>query len=123
MSTNPVGNMDEERFNAYIQLIQQLLDCPHDEEAAILSANPELIDADLVQVMQAVAEKKPGFGVNLTSLAELQLRNPVSDQNADRLRDVAQKIENANYSLPTLQKQAEADPIQTVLLSTIRIKK
>ena len=84
--------MDEQRLNAYIQLIQELLDCPNEEKAAILSANPELIDADLVQVMQAEAEKMAEGGQG----------------NANWLRSFAQKIESANYSLPTLQK-AEAN--------------
>ena len=50
--------MEEQRLNAYIQLIQELLDCDSGEEVARLSQHPELLDEGLVQVMQAVADKR-----------------------------------------------------------------
>ncbi len=43
--------MDEERLQAYLNLIQLLLICPNGEESQILQANSELVDAGLVQVM------------------------------------------------------------------------
>jgi CHAT domain-containing protein len=43
--------MDEQRQQAYLNLIQSLLNCPSGEEAQILQANSELVDAGLVQVM------------------------------------------------------------------------
>ena len=48
--------MNEQRLHAYNQLIQTLLDCPSGEEAEILTANTELLDADFVQVVVAAAE-------------------------------------------------------------------
>ncbi|NEP13102.1 MAG: hypothetical protein F6K14_23435 [Symploca sp. SIO2C1] len=48
--------MDENRSQAYLKLIQSLLDSPRGEEAQILQANSELVDAGLVQVMVSVAE-------------------------------------------------------------------
>jgi hypothetical protein len=36
--------MDEQRLEAYLQLIQALLDCPSGEEGEILAANPDLLD-------------------------------------------------------------------------------
>ena len=47
--------MDETRDRAYRQLIQTLLTCPNGEENQILNANSELVDAELVQTMVAVA--------------------------------------------------------------------
>ena len=47
--------MDETRDRAYQQLIQTLLTCPNGEENQILNANSELVDAELVQMMIAVA--------------------------------------------------------------------
>jgi CHAT domain-containing protein len=47
--------MDENRAQAYLQLINALLTCPNGEENQILNANLELVDVDLVQVMVAVA--------------------------------------------------------------------
>jgi CHAT domain-containing protein/tetratricopeptide (TPR) repeat protein len=48
--------MDEHRLEAYLNLIQQLLNCPSGEELDILNANREFVDVGLVQVMQQVAE-------------------------------------------------------------------
>lgn len=48
--------MNEQRLQAYNQLIQTLLDCPSGEEVEILAANTELLDADFVQVVVAAAE-------------------------------------------------------------------
>ena len=43
--------MNEARRQAYLNLIQSLLNCPSGEEKQILQANSELVDARLVQVM------------------------------------------------------------------------
>ncbi|MBD2597539.1 tetratricopeptide repeat protein [Nostoc spongiaeforme FACHB-130] len=48
--------MNEQRLQAYYQLIQTLLNCPSGEEPEILAVNTELLDADFVQVVAAVAE-------------------------------------------------------------------
>ncbi|WP_292771224.1 hypothetical protein [Nostoc sp. NOS(2021)] len=45
--------MNEQRLQAYNQLIQTLLDCPSKEEPEIFAANTELLDADFVQVVAA----------------------------------------------------------------------
>ena len=50
--------MNEVRRQAYLNLIQSLLNCPSGEENQILQANSELVDAGLVQVMQLVAENQ-----------------------------------------------------------------
>ena len=42
--------MNEQRLQAYYQLIQQLLSCPHGEEAAILQANRDLLDVGFLQM-------------------------------------------------------------------------
>ncbi|MDJ0619501.1 MAG: CHAT domain-containing protein [Calothrix sp. MO_192.B10] len=48
--------MNEQRQQAYIQLIQSLLSCPSGEEPEILAANQELIDTGLLQMVEAVAQ-------------------------------------------------------------------
>ncbi|MBD2441666.1 CHAT domain-containing protein [Dolichospermum sp. FACHB-1091] len=48
--------MDEQRLQAYYQLIQQLLSCSNGEKAAILQANRELLDVGFLQVVVGVAE-------------------------------------------------------------------
>jgi len=54
--------MNEARRQAYLNLIQSLLNCPSGEESQILEANSELVDAGLVQVMQLVVENQPERG-------------------------------------------------------------
>ncbi|RFP59880.1 MAG: tetratricopeptide repeat-containing protein, partial [Limnothrix sp. CACIAM 69d] len=48
--------MDEQRLEAYLQLIQQLLACPAGEETSVLQGQAELVDAGLVEVMGQVAD-------------------------------------------------------------------
>jgi hypothetical protein len=48
--------MNQERQEAYLNLIQQLLDCPSGKEPEILAANQELLDAGFLQVLEAVAQ-------------------------------------------------------------------
>jgi len=47
--------MNEQRAQAYINLIEQLLACADGEEANILQANQELIDPEFLQVMENYA--------------------------------------------------------------------
>ncbi|MEG3941888.1 CHAT domain-containing protein [Microcoleus sp. S36b_A3] len=47
--------MNEEPHQAYLNLIESLLNCPNGEENQILQANSELVDAGLVQVMLDMA--------------------------------------------------------------------
>lgn len=47
--------MNEERIQAYVNLIQALLSCPNGEEPQILQDNLELLDLGFVQVCEAVA--------------------------------------------------------------------
>ena len=48
--------MDEQRIQAYVELIQQLLGCAQGEEGALLEMNAELVDAGLVDVVGQYAE-------------------------------------------------------------------
>lgn len=47
--------MTEERQALYFNLIEQLLACPNGQEPEVLEAQPELIDAGLIQTMLQVA--------------------------------------------------------------------
>jgi hypothetical protein len=49
--------MDENRAQAYLHLIQQLLDCPNGEEPQILQANSELLDGEFLQTCEQVATR------------------------------------------------------------------
>jgi CHAT domain-containing protein len=48
--------MSEQRQQAYLQLIQDLLSCPDGEEPEILEANQDLVDAGLMQMIEQVVE-------------------------------------------------------------------
>jgi len=69
--------MDENRAQAYLDLIQQLLDCPNGEEPQILQANSELLDGEFLQTCEQVA----------TMLAEQGEENP-----ARFLRNLASQL-------------------------------
>ena len=47
--------MNEARIEAYLTLIQALLQCKNGQEPALLEANAELLDAGLVAVMKQYA--------------------------------------------------------------------
>jgi hypothetical protein len=43
--------LPEQRREQYLKLIEQLLSCPNGQEPAVLDAQPDLLDADLVQTL------------------------------------------------------------------------
>ncbi|MEG4964461.1 tetratricopeptide repeat protein, partial [Microcoleus sp. K4-C2] len=47
--------MDEQRIQAYLQLIFSLLNCPDGQEIELLEANPDLVDGGLLEWMALVA--------------------------------------------------------------------
>jgi CHAT domain-containing protein/predicted LPLAT superfamily acyltransferase len=50
-------NPNEARQNAYLQLVQALLNCPSDDEDLLLASNPALVDMGLVMTLLAVAQR------------------------------------------------------------------
>ncbi|MEG4021573.1 hypothetical protein [Microcoleus sp. S13C4] len=54
--------MEETRAQAYLQLIETLLNCPNGEEPEILQANSELLDRGFLQFCEVVAENLAGEG-------------------------------------------------------------
>ena len=44
--------MNVQRRDAYLNLIQQLVDCPYEEEGEILAANRDLLDAEFLLVVE-----------------------------------------------------------------------
>ena len=77
--------MNEQRLQAYYQLIESLLSCPSGRESAILAANTELLDAGFVEVLEAVAG-------NFSQQGE--------ENAANRLRNLANQL-NAVLNLPS----------------------
>ncbi len=72
-----VQTMNEQRAQAYVNLIERLLACADGEEPNILQANQELIDPEFLQVMENYA----------TGLEEQGNNNPVA-----WLRNIAQQL-------------------------------
>ena len=105
--------MDEQRLQAYQQLIQQLLSCPNGEEAAILAANTELLDVGFLQMVVEVAE-------NFTQKGE--------ENNANRLMALGSEPSEAldislheNIPKPeTLVNEADIDTYLQFLLEVLQ---
>ncbi|EDZ92292.1 hypothetical protein AmaxDRAFT_4914, partial [Limnospira maxima CS-328] len=95
--------MDEQRVQAYLSLIQELLECPTGEEPQILNRHLELVDEGFVQVCELVAA---------------QLRQAGQDNLAQFLQNVAQRVETF-LGLETAQpSQSEAQPSQSEMIPT-----
>ncbi|MEH2088832.1 MAG: hypothetical protein V7K61_19190, partial [Nostoc sp.] len=92
--------MNEQRLQAYNQLIQTLLDCPSGEEPEILAANTELLDADFVQVVVAAAEHFAQQGEentaewlrNLATSLTTQETTPITQEDIETYGQFLQKI-------------------------------
>jgi hypothetical protein len=56
--------MDQQRFQAYVQLIEQLRTCPQGQEGEMLQANAALVDAGLVDAMGQYADWLESQGNN-----------------------------------------------------------
>ncbi|MFO0099714.1 MAG: CHAT domain-containing protein [Aphanizomenon sp.] len=72
--------MNEQRLQTYYQLVQQLLSCPHGQEAAILQANRELLDVDFLQVVVEVAGTFTQQGEENTANRLLGLASQLSEE-------------------------------------------
>jgi tetratricopeptide (TPR) repeat protein len=97
--------MNEQRQEAYLVLIQQLLSCPRGEEPEILAANQDLKSPDLVQVMLEMAS-------NLRWQGELN--------QANRLMNIAGHLLGVygNLSLAAIP-QEYLDFLRKVLQATV----
>ncbi|NJN11041.1 MAG: tetratricopeptide repeat protein [Richelia sp. RM1_1_1] len=85
--------MNQQRQQAYLNLIHSLLNCPNGEEAEILDANQELVDAGLLQVMATVVQV----------FSEKRSEKAASSMN--RLKNLAHEIEeNLNADVIASQK-------------------
>ncbi|WP_346290762.1 CHAT domain-containing tetratricopeptide repeat protein [Sphaerothrix gracilis] len=99
--------MDEQRVQAYVALIEQLLSCPQGQEAEILQAKAELVDAGLLEVMEQVADYLESQG----------------DSNAGWLRSFAAQLAQA-LGTRAGQSAMEADEAQEAekfLLETLQL--
>ena len=93
----------DEKSQAYLKLIQSLLDCPSGSEVDILAANEQLIDANLVKMMKQVAAQmatrdEAEAARFLSNLAAEIGRNlvPVDNFKANLQKDVSLNSLNTN---------------------------
>ncbi len=98
--------MDEQRMQAYMELIEQLLGCPQGEEDALLQAKAELMDAGLLEMMEQVAthlkSQGEGGGEWLQELA-IQLRQALEIATPTNTRDAMQFLWEALQLLAETQ--------------------
>jgi CHAT domain-containing protein len=110
--------MNEQRTEAYLNLINQLLTCNQGDEPRILQENQELLDQGLIEVMVAVAQQLGEAGNENTAqwlmnmarqLAEaLGLLDNTTTESANTPQDYF------NFLIETLQKVAENDNPQVI---------
>ncbi|NCR41422.1 MAG: tetratricopeptide repeat protein [Microcystis aeruginosa W13-11] len=103
--------MNEQRTQAYLNLVNQLLSCNEGDEPRILQENQELLDEGLVQVMVAVAQQLGNAGREnearwLMNMAQqlaqaLGLLDNATTENANTSQDYF------NFLMETLQKISE----------------
>ena len=82
--------MDEQRLRAYLTLIQELLRCPSGEELALLKEHSDLLDADLIKIMEHVANQAEEQGAQG---AAYFLRN-LAQQLQEAVEKASEDIEN-----------------------------
>ena len=84
--------MDEQRQQAYVKLIRNLLSCPDGEEPEILAAHQELLDAGLLEMVEAAAQMFSQEG---------------DEDRANRLRNLARQLGKALNLNPQPEKRGE----------------
>ena len=106
--------MDEKRLQKYLELIEKLINSSSDEELVkILTDNLKLLDANFVQMLEAVAQTKSDDG---------------DEDTANFLRDLANTLKEALKSPPTVDikqslkslKEAEFHPYGQFLAEVLQ---
>jgi hypothetical protein len=95
----PIVNNNNDKTEAYLKLIQDLLGCPEGSEAEILAAHQELIGPQLVRVMKQVASQMAEEGDEQTATF---LNNLAIELNRTWL-------EQHDFQ-PTFKKEVATDP-------------
>ncbi len=72
--------MDEERWEAYQNLIETLLSCSFDQVQMVLDANQGLIDAGLVQIMEQRATEEEENGARYVAKFLMDIARPLAGQ-------------------------------------------
>ncbi|MGB7893616.1 MAG: tetratricopeptide repeat protein, partial [Microcoleus sp.] len=105
--------MEETRAQAYLELIETLLNCPNGEENQILNANSELVDAELVQTMVAFAirlgdnqKNKANILLDIATKIAILLGNERVDSE---IYEKNSSQEHINFILELLQAEEDSN--------------
>ncbi|WP_148292061.1 tetratricopeptide repeat protein, partial [Planktothrix agardhii] len=97
--------MNEQRLNAYLTLINNLLTCPSGEESQILQDNQELLDQDFLQILLAISQQLQEAGrqaeaeylINLAEQLSAWLDNTNSPEDYyNFLMEVLEAVSDSN---------------------------
>ncbi|MGK7892851.1 MAG: hypothetical protein AB4372_04200 [Xenococcus sp. (in: cyanobacteria)] len=97
--TAPTPKSNNDKTNAYVELIQELLSCPEGSEDKVLAAHQELIGPELVKIMKQVASQMAAEGDQDTASF---LHNLATDLNRAWL--------HSHEFKPTFKKEIASDP-------------
>lgn len=99
---------ENERLQAYLKLIQALLDCANGQEGEVLAANQDLIDSRFVHILKQVARQMAAKGANNTAVYLSNLATQISRnlaQKADILKPNFAKEPQLKYPVEREQSQ------------------
>ncbi|MFW6358447.1 MAG: hypothetical protein ACOC0N_04435 [Chroococcales cyanobacterium] len=87
--------MDEQRQQAYLNLIQALLDIPKEQQLTLIQANQDIVDIEFLELTANLAKR---------------LEEQGEVENANRLREVLQKLAIAFSQAAEMSQQATPEP-------------
>ncbi|BAY22983.1 hypothetical protein NIES2100_27470 [Calothrix sp. NIES-2100] len=107
---SPTANyhQDNERLQAYLNLIQALLNCTNGQEGEVLAANQDLVDSRFVHLLKQVARQMAGRGANNTAVYLSNLATQISRnlaQQADILKPKFERETQIKYPVNNEQAQ------------------
>ncbi len=104
--------MNQQRQQAYLNLIHSLLNCRDGEKAEILDANRELIDTGLLQILQWLKAMFLQQGDQNTANRLQGLTNDIMGNCASYLREVLRLGLDTKVDLPSLREEEKQSYFQ-----------
>lgn len=99
---------DDDRFQAYLNLIQALLDCPNGKEGEVLAANQELVDSRFAHLLKQVARQMASRGANSTAVYLSNLATQISRSLAQQAEILKPKdAQAAKIKYPVNDEQSQ----------------
>jgi CHAT domain-containing protein len=125
-----IDRSNEDRQNAYSELVKALIQCPLNDEERVLSTHPELVDKGLVIALLEVAEIRKkrhspdsastiewleSFAEQLSQKLELEL--DIDRQTDDEFQEVAndREEEEIEYQFTDNNDNMEIEPVDRIL--------